>query len=114
MSSNRIRAGGTLAVVLASLFILLIVVGGAIFVLGYAKVDQTPGRTVVEINTEQLDKDSRQAVDDARRSLQQGAESIGESLDSDEEGVIENDEPQTVETTPDPEEPPREIPDNEI
>lgn len=114
MSCTQNRIGGTLAVVLASLFILLLVVGGAIFVLGYAKVDQTPGRTVVEIDTEKLDKDTRQAVDDARQSLQQGAESVGESLDTDDSGVIEKDEPQTVETTPDPEEPPREIPDNEI
>ncbi|MEX1042603.1 MAG: hypothetical protein WDZ51_18360 [Pirellulaceae bacterium] len=118
MSRNQNRTGGTVAVVLASLFVLLLVVGGAIFVFGYARVEQSPGRTTVEIDTEQLDKDTRKAVDDARQSIQQGAESVEESLDTDDDGVIEQDDeedlPQAVETTPDPEDPPREVPDDAI
>jgi tRNA A37 N6-isopentenylltransferase MiaA len=114
--SSHNRAGRFLAGLLATIFVLLVIVGGTIYYLGYVTVNQLPDRTTIDIKTEELDRDSRKALDDAQRSLREGTSQAGKSIHETLKTEDEDPEelPQELEATPDPAQPPRETPDDEI
>lgn len=105
MNIQRSRHGGSIAGVLATIALIIVIACGLIYAMGYATVEQNPQSTTIEVNTEQMKTDADKAVEKGKQMLNDAGQSIENGAEEVQNKVSGDSEPQTevkIETQPAP------------
>lgn len=99
------RRGSSIAGILATLALIIVIACGVIYAMGYAKVESTNDTTTIEVNTQQIKTDAGDAVESGKKLLNDAGKSIEEGAEEVQQNVSGESKPETevkVETNPAP------------
>ncbi|MCC9606264.1 hypothetical protein LOC68_18745 [Blastopirellula sp. JC732] len=96
MNTNAPRHGNSIAGVLATLAVIIVIACGLIYAMGYATVENNSATTTIEVNTQQMKDDAGKAVEegkqllnDAGKQIQEGAEEVRDNVSGDSDAQTE-------------------------
>lgn len=105
MNIKTSRHGNSIAGVLATIALIVVIACGLIYAMGYATVEQSPQTTTIQVNTEQMKADADKAVEEGKKLLNDAGESIEDGAEEVQQQVSGDSEADTevkVETQPAP------------